>query len=86
MNRPGWRSRETKTIQALDQTWYFTPDVIRVFRITGLDPELVMKTLIMEEGSMKQFEDGVYKVYSFGFEVQLRVENGSVFVEDPYAW
>lgn len=86
MNQPGWRSRETKTIQAFDQTWYFTPDVIRVFRITGLDPESVMKGLILEEGSMLPCEDDVYKLYGFGFELQLRVEDGSVFVEDPYAW
>jgi hypothetical protein len=86
MNIPGWRTRETKTIQALDQTWYFTPDVIRVFRIAGLDPEVVMKGLIMEEGSMKPYDDGVYKVFSFGFEIQLRVASGAVFVGDPYAW
>lgn len=85
MNRPGWLSGENRSIEALNQTWYFTPDVIRVFRITGLDPESVMKTLIMEEGSMKPYDDGVYQVYSFGLEIQLRVEDGSVYVEDPYA-
>lgn len=85
MNNPEWHSGDTISIEALDQTWYFTPDVMRVFRMTGLDPDVVIKTIIMHEGSKNGFVDGVYQVFSFGIEIQLRVEEGSVHVEDPYA-
>ncbi|MDX1435884.1 MAG: hypothetical protein R3335_03675 [Anaerolineales bacterium] len=80
------RSGDSIIIEALGQTWYFTPEVVRMLKLTGLDPEDTMKTIIMSHGSKKGFEDGVYEVESFGLPLQLTVKDTSVIVDDPYAW
>lgn len=77
---------EAMNIDALGQTWTFTPQVVRLLKLTGLDPENTIKTIIMSHGSKKGFDDGVYEVESYGIPLQLRVSNNSVIVDDPYAW
>ncbi|MDX1436314.1 MAG: hypothetical protein R3335_05865 [Anaerolineales bacterium] len=80
------RSGESIIIEALGQTWFFTPDVVRVLSITGADPLDTMKTIIMDYGSQKGFKEGVYEIDTFGTELRLTVSDNSVIVDDPYAW
>jgi hypothetical protein len=86
MINPDWRLDDCSIIDALDLTWYFTPDVIRVFSITGVDPQDILKSIILDHGPSKGLDEGVHNVVSSGFEIQLRVEGKYVLVEDPYAW
>ena len=80
------RSGDSIIIEALGQTWYFTPDVVRMLRMSGLDPEDTLKTIIMFHGSKKGFDDGEYEVESFGFPLRLTVREKAIIVDDPYAW
>jgi hypothetical protein len=80
--RPG----EPIIIEALGQTWYFSPDVIRELRVTGIDPHDTLKTIILFHGSKRGFENGEYEVESYGIPLRLTVSDNSILVEDPYAW
>ena len=80
------RTGDPIIIEALGQTWYFTPDVIRELRTAGMDPQDSLKTIIMFHGSKRGIEVGEYEVESFGIPLRLTVTENSIIVEDPYAW
>lgn len=86
MDKPLRRSGESIIIEALGQTWFFTPDVVRVLAVAGIDPRDSVRTIILDFGSKKRFADGVYEVDTFGTQLRLTVTDDSVIVDDPYAW
>ena len=86
MDSPLRRSGESIIIEALGQTWFFTPDVVRVLAVAGVDPQDSVRTIILDFGSKKRFNDGVYEVDTFGTQLRLTVNNDAVIVDDPYAW
>jgi hypothetical protein len=86
MKNPRWRIDKPVIIEALGQIWYFSPDVIRILALSGVDPLDTLKTIIMFHGSKKGYDDGEYEVESFGIPLRLTVRSNSITVEDPYAW
>ena len=86
MKSPLRRSGESIIIEALGQTWFFTPDVVRVLSMAGVDPQDSVRTIILDFGSKKRFDNGVYEVDTFGTQLRLTVSDDSVIVDDPYAW
>jgi hypothetical protein len=71
-------------IEALGQTWYFTPDVFRELGFNRMDPEPTLKSIIMTHGSMKGFEEGVYFGDILGVPLRFTVQDNTIIVDEPY--
>jgi hypothetical protein len=71
-------------IDALGQSWTFTPAVIRLLPLNGGRPHDTLKAIILAHGSMKGYEEGVYEVDSFGITLRFTVNGDSILVDDPY--
>jgi hypothetical protein len=85
MKEPYWRRTSPIIIEALGQTWTFTPEVLRLLPFNGGDPEDTLKTVILAHGSMRRYEEGVFQVDSFGITLRFTVRGNSIIVDDPYA-
>ena len=77
---------EAVIIEALGQTWHFTPDIVRTLTITGLNPHDTMKMIIMFHGSKKGIDAGEYEIDSAGIPIKLTAKEDLIVVDDPYAW
>ncbi|HJS29937.1 MAG TPA: hypothetical protein VJ768_09970 [Anaerolineales bacterium] len=72
-------------LEALGQTWYFTPDVVSELANDSADPKETLRTLVLSHGSLRGYEDGVYHVDDFGILLRLTVRESSIIVDDPYS-
>ncbi|HJS29936.1 MAG TPA: hypothetical protein VJ768_09965 [Anaerolineales bacterium] len=85
MNEFQWRRGEPIVIEALGQTWTFTPAVIRLLPFNGGSPHGTLKAIILAHGSMRGYEEGIYEVDSFGITLKFTVTGDAIVVDDPYA-
>jgi hypothetical protein len=76
---------ESIILEALGQTWYFTPDVVEALAGGSSNPAETLRTLVLSHGSLRGYEDGVYHVDGFGILLRLTVRGSSIIVDDPYS-
>ena len=85
MGNKYWRPGEPIVIEALGQSWTFTSDVIRLLPFNGLSPHDTLKKIILWNGSMKGYDDGVFQVDISGITLRFTVNGDQILVDDPYS-
>jgi hypothetical protein len=83
MTEVGLRMSPPLILEALGQTWYFTPDVVSELASDSPDPCDTLKTIVLTHGSLRGYEDGIYYVDNFGMLLRLTVSQHSIIVDDP---